>query len=49
MIQAPQRGRRLQHHQVPHQICPEEIKITDVVNEFYDPLRRLFKIFGQIT
>ena len=36
-------------------VCPEEIKITDnaiiplkerVVDEFYDPLRRLFKIFG---
>jgi succinate dehydrogenase / fumarate reductase iron-sulfur subunit len=35
-------------------VCPEEIKITDnaiiplkerVVDEFYDPLRRLFKIF----
>ena len=36
-------------------VCPEEIKITDnaiiplkerVVDEFYDPLRRLFKIFS---
>jgi len=36
-------------------VCPEEIKITDnaiiplkerVVDEFYDPLRRLFKVFG---
>jgi succinate dehydrogenase / fumarate reductase, iron-sulfur subunit len=36
-------------------VCPEEIKITDnaiiplkerVVDEYYDPLRRLFKIFG---
>lgn len=36
------------------QVCPEEIKITDnaiiplkerVVDEYYDPLRRLFKIF----
>ena len=36
-------------------VCPEEIKITDnaiiplkerVVDEFYDPLRRLFKMFG---
>jgi succinate dehydrogenase / fumarate reductase iron-sulfur subunit len=36
------------------QVCPEEIKITDnaiiplkerVVDEFYDPLRRLFKMF----
>jgi succinate dehydrogenase / fumarate reductase iron-sulfur subunit len=35
-------------------VCPEEIKITDnaiiplkerVVDEFYDPLRRLFKVF----
>jgi succinate dehydrogenase / fumarate reductase iron-sulfur subunit len=36
-------------------VCPEEIRITDnaiiplkerVVDEFYDPLRRLFRIFG---
>ncbi len=36
-------------------VCPEEIKITDnaiiplkerVVDEYYDPLRRLFKMFG---
>ena len=36
-------------------VCPEEIKITDnaiiplkerVVDEFYDPLRRLFKVFS---
>ena len=36
------------------QVCPEEIKITDnaiiplkerVVDEFYDPLGKLFKIF----
>jgi succinate dehydrogenase / fumarate reductase iron-sulfur subunit len=36
-------------------VCPEEIKITDnaiiplkerVVDEFYDPLRRLFRIFS---
>lgn len=36
------------------QVCPEEIKITDnaiiplkerVVDEYYDPLRRLFRIF----
>src|SRR5882724_7559456 len=36
-------------------VCPEEIKITDnaiiplkerVVNEFYDPLRRLFRVFS---
>ena len=35
-------------------VCPEEIKITDnaiiplkerVVDEYYDPLRRLFKMF----
>jgi succinate dehydrogenase / fumarate reductase iron-sulfur subunit len=37
-------------------VCPEEIKITDnaiiplkerVVDQFYDPLTRLFKIFGR--
>ena len=36
-------------------VCPEEIKITDnaiiplkerVVDEFYDPLRRLFRVFS---
>ena len=36
-------------------VCPEEIQITDnaiiplkerVVDEYYDPLRRLFKVFG---
>jgi succinate dehydrogenase / fumarate reductase iron-sulfur subunit len=35
-------------------VCPEEIKITDnaiiplkerVVDEFYDPLRRFFRVF----
>jgi succinate dehydrogenase / fumarate reductase iron-sulfur subunit len=35
-------------------VCPEEIKITDnaiiplkerVVDEFYDPMRRLFRVF----
>ncbi len=46
--------RLLQHHQVLHQGCPEHITITDnaiiplkerVVDEFYDPLKKLFRIF----
>jgi len=52
---ARRRHRRLQHHEMLHQDLPEGITITDnaivplkerVVDQFYDPVKKLFRIFS---